>query len=111
MIIIFSLIMSFMTQAAVIKGGSFNPEKNKIELDLEYSGGCGEHDFRLSNQLFCTQFGNSVEYCKVRLLHSTDDMCRMLILKTHEFEIPEITRPFYLRVKGDKDSSVRVYIY
>jgi len=70
------LITSSLTFAVKITNAHFDVLTKKIELEVEYSGGCGEHMWGLTVDK-CLTIKKKLS-CDVVLLHVADDPCELL---------------------------------
>lgn len=108
---IFSLLMVFGSWASAvqIEEARFVPEKQAIEMDVIYKGGCEEHTFRLEVQS-CNR--SMPMTCVAKLIdEQTQDACRGIIKTT--IQMP--AQNFYndqildgLIILGDYDTAANV---
>ncbi len=82
-----SLIAS-ISQAAEIQSGRFNSVTNKVELTVNYGGGCSEHTFELQLAGGCAE--SYPVQCSLNLVHTTDkpDFCEAMIIKDLQLDLP-----------------------
>jgi hypothetical protein len=64
-------------------------EKNKILIDVNFSGGCAKHDFKAIGLSLNSQSVQPIR--QIQLVHlSNNDQCKKLILQTLEIDIKQI---------------------
>lgn len=101
-------VFSISASAATIKDGRVNWVNKIIELDVEYGGGCGDHQFSIEpGRCFESYPGQ----CFAKLIHITNDTCEALIFKRLEFPLSQFRFArggAYLTIYGDRNSSVTV---
>lgn len=105
-------IFSTPTQvlAATVRGAHFwSP--NSAKVDVMFSGGCAEHDFKLSlmnyDQKLCPDEAQAV----LVEIAKSGDQCGSIILKTVTVSIPEFQgscRPSTLVIRGDEGTEVSI---
>jgi hypothetical protein len=96
--------------SASVRGAHFWAP-NSAKIDVMFSGGCGDHDFKLSllnyDQKLCPEEAQAalVEISK------SGDQCGSIVLKTITVPIPEfrgICRPTTLIIRGDEATEVSI---
>ena len=102
------LLLSFPLFAATVINGSFNRDDQKIELEIEYSGGCAVHSFHLELEKEC--LGHFPTQCSAYLKEKTQDQCDARVHTSIELDAPATKEPIYLTVFGDNASSTSFLI-
>ena len=101
--------------AASINGGYFDAERQTIELDVTYGGGCKQHQFTL--EIGQCQETYPVSCPSVRLVDLTnDDLCEALITRKISLPLAKhgLDDKYYsgasLVIKGDDDKQVSIVL-
>jgi hypothetical protein len=88
MILIAAALMSLQVAATEVKDARFNYDKNVIEVDVAYGGGCKEHKFELEMSGYCLE--SYPVQCSAKIVDQTyDDYCEAYIHRTVEFTLEE----------------------
>jgi hypothetical protein len=103
-------LVSTSAFAAEIRGGRYDEARQVIQLDVSYGGGCEEHTFRVDLGM-CLE--SLPMQCEARLVERANgDMCEAYIHRTIEIPVSEtnLYGTAYLTIKGDRDTSVTLFI-
>lgn len=106
------LTIASSTYGANITDARVSLDNKTLEIDVNYGGGCKEHEFELDiNE--CLE--SSPVQCTAELLHNTNgDLCEAIIGKTLIFSFEELglNNSYYsngtLTITGNQKSSVTV---
>ncbi len=106
-------LVSASAQAAKVVSGKFNEQKQAIELEVAYGGGCKEHKFSLDVGSCLESY--PVQCVEVKLVdHTVGDNCEAYIHRVIELPLNEqgLDDPYYngaaLKIHGDANSEVFV---
>ena len=91
-----------------IVSGQYDVDREVLQLEVEYTGGCYEHDFSLEISEFCLQ-GWPVVCDAVLVDHTEEDSCKMLVRETVEFEMDrDDSLVLGFRLAGDDYLSIQL---
>ena len=89
------------SEPADIISATFNNEL--LTLDIEHSGGCGTHEFKLLlSDAFMESFPVQVQ---AALIHKSDDPCDGIMRSQRQFDLAPL-QEFYRRAYGDESGTV-----